>query len=43
VDVPREAIRRKPLGHGVGVKERPVNAIGRGSKYPMKADGVGGF
>jgi len=41
VDLAGEAVRRQPLGHRVGVEERPVDAVGRGAQDAVKADGSG--
>ena len=31
VDLAGESVRRKPLGHRVGVEERPIDSFGRGT------------
>src|SRR6185312_624017 len=35
-----EAIRRKPLGHGIRVEKRPINSLGRCPKNAVKTDSV---
>src|SRR4051812_48452832 len=37
----REAVRRKPLRHGIGVEESAINALGRGAQNAVESDGVG--
>lgn len=39
---PREAVRRQPLGHGVGVQKGAVDALGRRGEHAVQGDGSGG-
>src|ERR1051326_4583916 len=41
VDLAGEAVRREPLGHGIGVEEGAVDLLGLGAKDAVKANGVG--
>src|SRR5688500_1299738 len=40
VDLAREAVRRQPFGHRVGIEERSVDPLRWCTKYPVKLDGV---
>jgi hypothetical protein len=40
MDLAREAVRRQPFGHGIGVEERSIDPLGGCTKYPLKFDGV---
>src|SRR5262245_2878851 len=42
VDLGREAMGRKPLGHRVGIEERSIQSLGGRAKHAVKPDGVGG-
>src|SRR5512143_955326 len=35
-----EPIRRKPLGHCIGIQERPIDSLGSSTKYSVKPDSV---
>ena len=35
VDFAGEAVRRKPLGHGVGIEKCAIDAIGRGAQHAV--------
>jgi hypothetical protein len=35
-----KSIRWKPLGHCIGIKERPINSFWRRSQHSVKSDGV---
>jgi hypothetical protein len=43
MDLAREAVRRQPLGHRVGIEEGAIQAIGGGAQHAVEADGVGGL
>lgn len=40
MDLAGKAVRRQPLGHGVSVKKRSIDPLGRGTENAMKTDGV---
>lgn len=40
INLARESIRRKPLGHRVRVEERPINSLRRRPKHSVESDGV---
>jgi hypothetical protein len=37
-----KAMRRKPLGHRVGIEKGPVDSFGRGTEHTVKSHGVRG-
>src|SRR5262249_41292676 len=41
VDLADEAVRREPLRHRIGIKERPIHTLGRRAQYAVKPDGIG--
>src|SRR5512139_3862109 len=42
LDRAREAVRRKPLGHRIGIQESPVDALRRGPQDAVKTNSAGG-
>ena len=40
VNLAGEPVRRQPLGHRVGVEERPIDPLGRRAQHAVKSDGV---
>src|SRR6266403_1766591 len=42
VNLSRKSIRRKPFGHCIGVKERAIDFLRRGTKHAVKSDRICG-
>jgi hypothetical protein len=40
MNLAREAVRRKPLGHGVGIEKCPIDPLGLATKNAVKTDGA---
>ena len=40
MNLARESIRRKPLGHCVRIEERPINSLRRRPEHTVESDGV---
>jgi hypothetical protein len=40
MNLARESIRRKPLGHCVRIKERPINSLRRRPEHSVESDGL---
>jgi hypothetical protein len=41
LNLAREPVWRKPFGHGVGIEECPVDALGRRAKHAVEANRIG--
>src|SRR6266487_4970303 len=41
MNLARESVRWKPLGHRVCVQERPINSLRRRAEHSVKSNGVG--
>src|SRR4029453_6453917 len=42
VNLARKAVRRKPLGHCLGIDECPIDLLRCRTEHPVKPDGAGG-
>src|SRR5262249_14936633 len=42
VNLAREAVRRKPLGHCICIEERTIDRLGRRAEHSVKPDRIGG-
>jgi hypothetical protein len=40
MDLAREAVRRQPFCHGIGIEKRSIDPLGWCAKYSLKFDGI---